>query len=291
MGMELYWEPRREALSQITPVENEPEMSEYESAFVCGLIKEKRPKKILEIGVAAGGTTAIIMQCVSMLSLTCEVISVDLNEKFYRGDGRETGFIAREFKRKTNCTVNHRFVLGKVVAETIDEIGGVIDLVVLDTVHFLPGELLDFIAILPYLAPDAYVILHDVAYHHYSVIKEGIATQVLLDAAVGEKIVPMVSDQVCSAKMPNIAAIKVNSDTLKYIGDVFLALTIPWSYAPEDKELEIYKEHYKKHYDKSMIEYFDVAVELNKKLLKIRPKPLPFKDRIIYAIRIILKGY
>lgn len=289
--MELYWEPRKQALSQITPVEKEPEMSEFESAFVCGLIKEKKPKKILEIGVAAGGTTAIILQCVSMLDFACEVISADLNEKFYRGDGRQTGFIAREFKEKTNCSVKHRFILGKVIAETIDEIGGDIDLVVLDTVHCLPGELLDFIAILPYLAPNAYVILHDVAYHHYHVVKEGVATQVLLDTATGEKLVPMRTGEGDSKVMPNIAAIKINSDTSKYIGDVFRALTLPWNYLPGDNELKAYKGHYKKFYDKSKIECFDVAVELNKKLLKTHPKPLPFIQRIICSARMLLLGY
>ena len=37
------------------------EMSGYESGFLCGLIKRYRPKKILELGVAAGVSTAIII--------------------------------------------------------------------------------------------------------------------------------------------------------------------------------------------------------------------------------------
>ena len=67
--MELVWEPRKRAMESIMKGEwgSEPEMSEFESAFVCGLIKEKRPKKILEIGVAGGGTTAIVMQCLNDL--------------------------------------------------------------------------------------------------------------------------------------------------------------------------------------------------------------------------------
>lgn len=36
-------------------------MSEFDSAFLCGIIKKQKPKKILELGIASGGTTAIIM--------------------------------------------------------------------------------------------------------------------------------------------------------------------------------------------------------------------------------------
>jgi predicted O-methyltransferase YrrM len=85
--MELFYEPRNEALSKITKVNGEPEMSKFESAFVCGLIKENRPRKILEVGVAAGGTTSIILQCIEDLGMSkeCEFFSVDLNEMYYRG--------------------------------------------------------------------------------------------------------------------------------------------------------------------------------------------------------------
>lgn len=86
--MELMWEPRKEALGKITRVANEPKMSEFESAFVCGIIKEIRPRKILEVGVAAGGTTSIILQCLADLNMgDCEFYSADLNEKYYRVGG------------------------------------------------------------------------------------------------------------------------------------------------------------------------------------------------------------
>ena len=59
----LDFEPRKNVLSKIPVVPDEPEMSEFESAFLCGLLNKFQPKKILEVGVAAGGTTAIILQC------------------------------------------------------------------------------------------------------------------------------------------------------------------------------------------------------------------------------------
>ncbi len=52
-------------------------MSERQSGFLCGLIKEFKPKRILEIGVAAGGTTAIMLNCISMLGLETSIVSID----------------------------------------------------------------------------------------------------------------------------------------------------------------------------------------------------------------------
>ena len=264
------WEPRKEALAKITKVENEPEMTEFESAFLCGLIKKNRPKKILEIGVAAGGTTAIILQCMYDLKMfDCELISVDLNEKYYRGGGRQTGFLAEEIKPQIQG-IKHRFFLGNVIAKKIEEIGGDIDLVILDTVHFLPGEILDFPVVLPFLSENAIVVLHDIAYHHISHLsrgKEGITNQVLLDAVTGEKIVPMNLDKAQTTAMPNIGAIRINDDTKKYIDAVFCSLTLPWYYIPQDTELKIYRDFYMRYYDENNVKMFDTAVQLNRALL------------------------
>ena len=45
--------------------------------------------------------------------------------------------------------------------DVIDEIGSDIDFLILDTLHIVPGEILDFLVCLPYLTKDAIVVLHD----------------------------------------------------------------------------------------------------------------------------------
>lgn len=55
-------------LDQLTS-EYSAEMSNDQLAFLCGLIEEYRPNKIVEVGVSAGGTTAVILKCISMLKL------------------------------------------------------------------------------------------------------------------------------------------------------------------------------------------------------------------------------
>ncbi len=285
--METMWEPRKEALGKISQVINEPEMSEYESAFLCGLIKEKKPHKILEVGVAAGGTTAIIIQCLHDLGMVeSEFISVDLNDKFYRGDGRDTGFLGAEIKKHLT-DINHRFIFGHVLAGVIDEVGDNIDLVILDTVHYLPGEVLDYPVLLPYLSENAIVVLHDIVYSQYG-NKEGIATQVLLDVATGYRIVPRGLDRSLPNPIPNIAAIQINEDSKRYIDAVFYSMILPWHYVPHEAELTEYREFYNKFYDGSLVDIFEAAVMFNK-AKKIEKKD--FKNRIICAARMIIKGY
>lgn len=53
-------------------------------------------------------------------------------------------------------------MLGETIASRIEEIGNGIDFVILDTMHALPGELLDFISLYPYLDKRAVIVFHDV---------------------------------------------------------------------------------------------------------------------------------
>ncbi len=71
--LELYYEPIYDIKDLIY---NKAEMTEKELAFLCGLLKKYRPEKVVEIGVAAGGTTAVILSCISMLGLNTQLISL-----------------------------------------------------------------------------------------------------------------------------------------------------------------------------------------------------------------------
>lgn len=70
---------------------NHPLMATSESAFLCGALQTCRPKKILEVGVARGGTTAIILQFLEDMGEPYELYSVDLDPKY---GGKDTGYLA-----------------------------------------------------------------------------------------------------------------------------------------------------------------------------------------------------
>ena len=52
---------------------------------------------------------------------------------------------------------------GNIAAKFMEEIGKDIDMVLIDSAHFEPGEILDFLIVLPFLSEEAIIIMHDIA--------------------------------------------------------------------------------------------------------------------------------
>lgn len=268
--LDLFYEPI-EILERVGG-EYSAEMSEEQSAFVCGLIREYRPEKILEIGVAAGGTTAIIMNCCHILGLNSQLYSVDIMENYYRDKSKKTGFLADlaetaiEWGGAGNSE-KRRMFRGGIYLDFADEIGNGIDMVIIDTMHTMPGELLDFLSVYPSLKKGCIVILHDICLNHIGISDRAFATKILFDTVTAEKIIKETDNL---TDYPNIAAFKITDDTEKHIKDIFSALTITWEYMPEETDIEKYKDFFGRCYPKDMQEAFVVSVALNKKTLEKR---------------------
>lgn len=260
---EMFLEPKK-ILDKIA--QGESEMTEWQLGFLCGLIKQKKPKKILEIGVAAGGTTAVILNCVAQLDLDTEVFSIDINEKLYSDNTKDTGYLTEECIPYLPKKVRRTLYTGGISVEFLDKIGKEIDFLILDTMHILPGELLDFLACLPYLSENCVVVLHDVVLHHIGQEANGYATQVLLDTVVGKKIVGQ--DPESPQGYPNIGAFEITADTGKYIENVFGALMLTWRYMPSKEQIALYRDFYSRHYKQSYIDIFDKALALNEVTLE-----------------------
>ena len=260
----LDFEPRRKILPKLPAVPGEPEMSEFESAFLCGALKTFRPKKILEVGVAGGATTAIILQALEDLGEPYEMHSVDAAEKFYRDSSKASGFMAMFAKEKIfSLRGTHKFHLGKILPQVLDDIGDEIDFVILDTEHVLPGEVLDFIAMLPYLKDDALVVLHDIRLNQINNerYRDCYSNTALFSAVTAEKFLNF--DEQALFRYPNIAAFKVNEQIAKNIDNVFLTLILRWNYLPPDEQIIAYYQLYQKFYPDELCEIFKDAVFMN----------------------------
>lgn len=279
---DLFYNPRQEVIRSIPLPVGEPEMTEFESAFLCGLINERKPKKILEVGIAAGGTTAIILQCLDLLHLSnsTKLYSVDSSELFYRGNGEKSGYLADILKDKTGINYNHTVILGNILPSVINSIGGNIDFVVLDTTHVLPGEILDFITIYPYLTKNACIVLHDIANNHYGSHMSAYCTQLLLDSVVADRII--VEDESRSYKYPNVGAFIINEDTDKYIENIFHSLMLTWGIIPDESEFKKYISFFEQHYESNYIELLNriyyLQIETFEKHSHEQEKPLPQQD-------------
>ena len=254
------------------------EMTAFEVGFLCGCIRQHTPRKILEVGVAAGGTTAVMLKTLDMLGLEAEVISVDIAETYYANPQKASGYVVEE--TVPQLTGNWRMLRGKSLAEVIDGIGGGIDLCILDTMHVLPGECLDYLAVLPYMAENGMFVLHDV-HCHQQYVNVAYATKVLLDSVAADKYVPLDKNSV--AGLANIAAFTINEDTRKYVFNTFSALSMPWEYMPDDAMIRAYNQHYLKHYPEPYANYFTRAVAANKNYLETREARILKEFQDMYA--------
>lgn len=250
--IELYEEPR-EVMDAKCKEGICCEMSRLQHGFLCGLLKKYHPHKIVEVGMAEGGTTAVIMKCLEMIQSDAQIYSVDLNKQCYCRKDKITGYQMEEVKEELRNYSNHNLVLGCILPEVIDNIGEGIDFVVLDTVHCLPGELLDFLCILPYLNNRAIIVMHDTVLNFSGCASACCATKILFDVASGKKYFHYENRD-----LRNIAAIEMNESTRELAANLFSALSITWNYIPDDFAMNCYRNIYRRYYDKECNKLLDI---------------------------------
>lgn len=165
-------------------------MSRDQIAFLCGLLKWKKPRNIVEIGVAEGGTTAVIIKCLEALGNYVEYHAVDILETCWNDRCKDTGYMVNEVHNNIPKQVKLIWHLGNFLPNYLEEIGNEIDFVILDTVHAVPGEILDFLCVYPFLNKDAVVVFHDITLCKGIGNEQSICTNVLYGGLAGLKLLP-----------------------------------------------------------------------------------------------------
>lgn len=264
--IELYYETRDELSRIITFPAGEPEMTQFESAFLCGVLRKFQPRKIVEVGIAGGGTSAIISSCMCDICTDFELHSIDYYEEFYRDPSKKTGYIgfqADDFLSKTKKQFVHKYWLGDVACSFVEKIGDNIDCIILDTVHSMPGEILDFLTMLPYLKNGGVLILHDLVYNHYeqSNLKQAYSNILLFSSIKGKKYINIDNNR--KMGMPSIGAIVIDEETRKNVGDIFLSLLVTWRYMPTKEQIKSYGDSIRKNYNNDYRKIFEASIELN----------------------------
>ena len=208
---------------------NASELSEAEHGFICGLIRKYKPKKIVELGVSGGGTSVLVLNCLQKLGLNdTKVYSVDLSETYHFNPDKKCGFQIDEAKPYLKNIDNHKLILGKILPEVIEDIAkdGKIDFIILDTTHYLPGELMDFAIAIPFLADNAVVVLDDTSFWFEGENRWAFATKVLFDLCI--------SPNKYYAETPDgfskIVGFTMPEKTSLWKKNIFDALSMPWQY-------------------------------------------------------------
>ena len=129
-------------------------MWKNQKEFLNGLIRKFKPKKILEVGVRFGGSSSIILNAIQDIP-NSHLYSIDIDNSNLVGKCVNNYF--PQFKNKWTL------FKGNIAAKFMETIGNEIDLAFFDTSHFEPGEILDFLMVLPFLKEGAIVSFHDIS--------------------------------------------------------------------------------------------------------------------------------
>lgn len=240
------------------------EMTEDERQFINSLILRVKPVKLLELGVSRGSSSIVMLNAIKNID-NAKLYSIDRFDKFYGDHSINNGSAVDEYPHLKN---KWKLYTGGLALDFIDEIGGSIDFCLIDTMHMNPGEILDFLMVLPYLKDDATVVFHDTNLHTHMTLRAqtqfSITNNLLMSAIKGKKYIQgnFVSG---NTEFPNVAAVKINDETKKHIWEIFNLLTINWMYLPEESDLIKTILHFNRFYNWNYIEYFKKIITFQRK--------------------------
>ena len=246
-------------------------MNSYEKEFLTALILDKKPKKCLELGPSYGASSLGILNALKSDNNDAILYSIDVLETLPDAEKRKVGYVVDDYP---DLKKNWRLYTGAMAHHFMDEIGDGIDFCVIDTVHMNPGEILDFLIVLPFLTEDAIVCFHDVSSHTImdKRLFEAYTNTLLMSSINGEKILMENSSLAPSlgCAFPNMAAIKLNSSTKEHIGELFNLLTIKWKYeyAPSEVDLKLLAQWFGRFYGEDYRKYFEDIVKYQTQLKK-----------------------
>lgn len=239
-----------------------PDMSTTDHEFILYLLNKYKPKRILEVGVASGATSCLLLR---NTPISTSIVGIDLDTHWYKDRSKPIGW-----QIKALCSDNevnrYRLFTDKDPIEVMPELNKTFDFCVLDTTHVMPGECLTFFALYKYLEHNSILVLHDISLNYYKYFdpksittKAAFATKLLFTVLGSKtKMLPQVNN-------PNIGALVIDSQTRRTIHNAFFALGITWFVYPESI-ISKYREYIKDNYDEFCLSVFDQCIRYQKAL-------------------------
>lgn len=244
------------------------QMDPSEREFLAAPIRERRPKKVLEVGVAEGSSAVVLLNALAKTD-NPKLYSIDYSTQLFSfcpetyapqlyDTELKTGHIVDKYPQLQK---NWQLFTGGLACNFMEDIGGDIDFCLIDTMHRLPGEILDFLMIFPYLREDALVILHDINLHVFDGRELDVVNNMLISALSGTKLIPIVNPM----PFPNIAGVELKGQK-NSLWDIFNLLLQHWAYMPNDHDLELLRKTFQKHYNVYFVKMFDEVVTFQQQL-------------------------
>ncbi len=244
---------------------NASEMSVEEHQFLNGLIVQNKPKKLLELGVSAGGSSIIMLNAINDMP-DAKLYSIEYLPYWYKNKNKKVGFAVDSYPHLKN---QWELFTGGLALNFMDKIGDEIDFCLIDTMHTNPGEILDFLMVLPYLKEGAIVVFHDTNLQTAGkMFQWHLTNNLLMSSIAGKKILQgnFNEKSICTGiTFPNIGAIKINDDTRRNLYNLFNLLTIKWYYLSDKTEQSDILTFFGRHYNAYFVDYLEKIFDYHNK--------------------------
>ena len=231
-----------------------------EAQFINGIIRKNQLKNSLEIGVARGGSSILILNSIKDIENSV-LVSLDLNKRLIKEPNKMIGY--RVNKYFPELSKKWKLYTGAQPHIFLEKLNIKFNFLLLDSAHVSPGEILNFIEALPFLNENAIVVIHDIMWHFGKKPKFKFFPSCisLMPSLYGDKIFMHKKD----GGFSNIGAVFLYQNQEKHYIDYFLLLLNFWEYTPKDNQINELRLFIKKYYkDRKYISIFDIAVRENK---------------------------
>ena len=133
-------------------------ISEYDSRFLAGLVSFANPRNVVEIGVASGWSSAVLLKALDTVEGDSAVTGIDLSPTYYLDSSIPTGRAVEE--TVPDLARNYRLLTGQLAVDVMPEVGNV-DFAFIDGHHMHPWATVDILSVLPFIGRGRWVALHD----------------------------------------------------------------------------------------------------------------------------------
>lgn len=234
------------------------QMTRHEREYINSIVLRNNPQKLLEIGVSAGSSAVLLLNAIREDS-NARLFSIDYSNEWYKSSDKKTGFLVDNYEELKQAWVLYT---GGLSIQFVEKIGKGIDFCLIDTLHIIPGGILDFLMIFPYLKNDAIIIFHDINLHTYKFPARQwhIPNSLLMSSIKGKKYIQgnfskTDSNNGIQTNFPNIGGIKLSADSYQGIYELLNLFPLKWEYLPDQNEQKAILIFFKKHYENYYYEY------------------------------------
>ena len=246
------------------------DLTEEEAYFINGILRRKKPRKCLEIGVGRGGSSILILNAIKDIK-DSYLISMDIHNQVEGDNSRDIGYKVKKYFN--DLSSNWQLFTGDMPHKFLENINLKYDFVLLDTTHTMPGEVLNIIEILPFLEDNAIIVLRSLFNHLTNALNKGMdksivrampSTVFLMSSLAGQKII-IKNEQ----NFLNIGAVFLDKNQEKHYRDYFLLLNCFWEKMLSDEKIFQLKLFIEKYYKKQIyMDLLENAILYNKEYQK-----------------------